>query len=243
MIKKHPFVTILLILVSILLLYLLFNMLSPHFINHIQEDVVKIKGIEYEYRLDWMIIEKDKYVGIVSPDSINFWKRIDLFPRRLYEVKGDENNISYYYAPSLITEFPWGEHLYRKDIELPNIANINPSRIELGRYSYDLENETYYYTEDKQLIDEIISVIRDDEPMDMEYSQEAIEQLKKIKAEDYNIYFFTESVPGSTYELFTRFDGYKTYIDINTNNLEEEMKDVTHAIYKIITEGKKIETD
>ncbi len=246
MIKKHPIITVVLILLAILILYLLFNLLSPHYISYYQEDIVVIDGVDYDERWDWQVINKEKYVGIVSPVNSSFWERIELFPRRLYTVKGDEKNISYFVAPSKLSEFHWGYHLYRADIVLPKLDDINPYRIELGQYFFNYpltDSEAYYYIEDKDFIDEIMSVIRDTDTIIVEYSQDEIGELEKVNDKGYQICLFTDQVPGSVYEIYVKQDGYQAFIDINSSKEIEEYKDITYVIHKMITEGQKVKTD
>ena len=243
MIKKHPVWTILIALVFILLSYLVFNLILPNYIKHHEDRIVKIKGVDYEFRGDWSILKKDKLVGRVTQDNLDFGTRLGLLflPDRLFSVQGDKEHISYYIDPGL-SEFTWGYHIYRQDADLPELDNIEPYRIELGNYDFDLSGHIKFYTEDEELIKKIMSILQSPKENSYNYSEEDIEKLREINSEYYCICMFSNKVPGSVYQkrVLKPDDEWKVYIDCDDKLYEDGLNNITYAVYLLITEGIEI---
>ncbi len=240
--KRHPVKFILIILIAVIAGYSIFNLSLPKYNDNYREKVVEIKGYNYEYRNDWVVVKKDKSVGRVMQDNYDFGTRLGLFffPDRLYSAKGDRDNISYYIDPG-ISEFPWGHSIYRTDITLPNLKDMNPYKIEIALHDLDLSSKVYYVLEDQEIIDEILDVINTGDELQSNYSQEEKEALKKVNELYYAICFFDNRVPGSTYPLhIAKKEGYKAFYTPNDKKFEDELIDFTYVIHLLISNGEKV---
>jgi hypothetical protein len=139
------------------------------------------------------------------------------------------------------SEFYYGYHIYKTDIDLPELDTIAPYKIELAYHGLDLTNEVYYVLDDKDIVIEIIDIIRNKRDVSLDYIQEDILSIEELNKKTYDICLFDERVPGSTYALqVAEGEDGKVYYHDKAKVKKEDLFDITYIIYLIIENGEKV---
>lgn len=229
-----------LIMVGIILVLFARNLLLPQAICRYKQPIT-FKGEKYKvvnFEDDWYPVDVGRLCGRMVFEEESFL--LPLFAvNRIHTVKGDDEHISYLVSHTL-SEF--GDYaLYREDVILPTLDNIEPYKITLGKY-YSLtkvdmlKNKMYVSLEDESTIDEILDILRNNKYIPYDYSEADIELLENFVDDDYiDLGLFSEQVPGSVYTIGIMKEDWRYSVYIDSHNT----MDVTYMVYRLLMEGER----